>query len=138
MWSFLYNVKFDIPAAQKVIASWPTEVVVSPWELGARVPFPADMVYFFGGGYLNPVEEAYKAMRTMPYDESGWDPSAIIYAVEGNKWFTESPAGFMTVDSIGATTFTADPDHGNRRFLVVDNAQASALSDHMVELAIRK
>ncbi|MBO7468056.1 MAG: nucleoside hydrolase [Bacteroidaceae bacterium] len=133
-----YNVHCDIPAARKVLEEWPTEIVVSPYEVGSATPFPAQNVVRFGGGKPNPVAEGYKAYRKMPYDRSGWDPSAMICGVEGNKFFTLSPPGHICVDSVGVTIFTPDPDNGKAYYLIVNNAQATALSDHMVELATYK
>lgn len=133
-----YNVHCDIPAARKVLEEWPTEIVVSPYEVGSATPFPAQNVVRFGGGKPNPVAEGYKAYRKMPYDRSGWDPSAMICGVEGNKFFTLSPPGHICVDSVGVTTFIPDPDSGKAYYLIVNNAQAAALSDHMVELATYK
>ncbi|MBO4444399.1 MAG: nucleoside hydrolase [Bacteroidaceae bacterium] len=133
-----YNVNRDLLAAQKVFEEWPTEIIASPFEVGEATPFPAQNVVRFGGGKPNPVAEGYKAYRKMPYDESGWDPSAMICGVEGHALFTLSPAGYICVDSVGVTTFNPDPDKGKAHYLIVNNAQAAALSDHMVELATYK
>jgi inosine-uridine nucleoside N-ribohydrolase len=37
-----YNVKIDIRAAQNLVATWPTPIVFSGFEIGAALPFPAD------------------------------------------------------------------------------------------------
>ncbi len=77
--------------------------------------------------------EAYKAYRQMPYDRPTWDPTAVLYAVEGGDWFTVSPPGRIAVTEEGSTFFTEDPA-GTRRYLAVNADQRAAILQHFVEL----
>ena len=69
----------------------------------------------------------------MPYDRPMWDPTALMYAVEGEKWFTMSPKGQISITDEGSTLFTATPD-GDRKYMMVDTLQAKAIIEHFVEL----
>ena len=129
-----YNVVKDIPAAKTVFEEWPTPIVTSPFELGIRVKYPATSIENdFGWAGPHPVVEAYKAYLQMPYDRPTWDPTAVLYAVEGESWFTVSEPGFISVTDEGSTLFTPD-EKGTRRYLKVDDAQADAILDHFVKV----
>ena len=128
-----YNVAKDIPAAKTIFQEWPTPVVTSPFEVGCQIKYPATSIENdFDWAGLHPVVEAYKAYLPMPYDRETWDPTAVLYAVEGDKWFTVSEPGRITVSDVGSTFFTPD-EKGDRRFLSVDEAQAAAVKAHFIE-----
>lgn len=129
-----YNVFKDIPAAKVILEEWPTPVVTSPFELGIKVLYPGSNIENdFGWAGLHPVVEGYKAYQPMPYDRPMWDPTAVLYAVEGDKWFTLSPAGDITVTDEGYTLFTPN-ENGTRRYLSVDQAQADSISAYFVKI----
>ena len=129
-----YNVVKDIPAAKAVFEGWPTPVVTSPVEVGGGIKYPASSIENdFGWASLHPMVEAYKAYRQMPYDRPTWDPTAVLYAVEGGDWFTVSPPGRIAVTEEGSTFFTEDPA-GTRRYLAVNADQRAAILQHFVEL----
>ena len=129
-----YNVVKDIPAAKKVFEEWPTPVVTSPWEVGSKIKYPATSIEndFVWAG-LHPVVEAYKAYMDMPYDRETWDPTAVLYAIEGGKWFTVSDPGFIKVSDEGATLYKPGRK-GDRRYLMVDEEQAEAIKAHFIEI----
>ena len=129
-----YNVVKDIPAAKKVFEEWPTPVVTSPWELGSKVKYPATSIENdFNWAGLHPMVEAYKAYMEMPYDRETWDPTAVLYALEGEKWFTLSESGTIKVSDEGSTLFKPKKK-GTRRYLVVDDGQAEAIKAHFIEI----
>lgn len=129
-----YNVMKDVPAAKVIFETWPTPVVTSPFELGIQTCYPASSIEKdFDWAELNPIVEAYKSYLPMPYDRPMWDPTALMYAVEGEKWFTMSPNGQISITDEGSTLFTATHD-GDRKYMMVDTLQAKAIIEHFVEL----
>ena len=129
-----YNVVKDIPAAKVIFGEWPTPVVTSPFEVGIQVNYPATSIENdFGWTPAHPVVEAYKAYLPMPYDRPTWDPTAVLYAVEGGDWFTVSEPGRIIMTDEGSTLFEAD-EAGTRRYLSVTEDQAKAILDHFVEV----
>ena len=132
-----YNVIKDVPAAKVIFEKWPTPLVTSPFELGIQVQYPATSIENdFSWAPQHPVVEAYKAYLPMPYDRPTWDPTAVLYAVEGGDWFTVSPPGRIEVTDKGATLFTEDPA-GDRRYLAVTPEQAGAILNHFIEVITR-
>lgn len=140
-----FNVKQDIPAATKVFAEWPTDIVVSPFELGTKVNFKGGNIGFFEWylryptveKYSNPIAIAYRKYLPMPYDRPMWDPTAAIYGVEGAEGlFTMGPRGTVTIDENGLSSFKEDPA-GRHRIMSVTPQQAEHALDHLNGLAER-
>jgi len=75
------NLVHDGPAAAHAIAQWPTPIVFSGWEIGARV---------LTGGRLrelpatSPVCRAYQLFNGLKPHKS-WDQTAVLYAVRGTR-----------------------------------------------------
>ena len=134
-----YNVYVDVPAAKAVFESWPTAVVTSPFEVGDLIRYPATSIEndFGWAKPAHPMCESYKNYLKMPYDRQTWDPTAVLYAVEGEQWFTMSPKGKINVTEIGNTHFTAD-DTCDRQYLQVDSLQAAKILDHFIEIVTSK
>jgi inosine-uridine nucleoside N-ribohydrolase len=129
-----YNVMKDAGAAGKVFSEWPTPIVTSPFELGKQVLYPASVIETgFAWTPAHPVVVAYKSYLPMPYDRPCWDPTAVLYAVEGGSWFRVSQPGFISVDNQGITSFTANPA-GNRRYLETNPAQADRIKNRLIQL----
>ena len=130
-----FNVVKDIASAQKVFGEWPGEVVASGFEVGRAIRYPAKRIATdFVWASRNPLVEAYKAYKPMPYDEPLWDPSAALYAVRQEAgYFSLSPAGKIEVDGKGSTRFVAGD--GRQHYLVVNEAQKALVLEAIAELA---
>lgn len=130
-----YNVIHDIPAAKKVLETWPTPVVISPFEVGLAIKYPGSSIEndFSWAQNGHPMVESYKDYLPMPHDRPTWDLTAVLYAVEGDKWFTMSEKCDVKVTEKGQTLFTPD-ENGNVIYMKVDEAQADAINKHFQEL----
>lgn len=129
-----YNVWKDVPSARTIFEEWPSPVVASPFDVGIKVLYPADSIeQDFKWAEHHPLVEAYKAYLPMPYDRPTWDPTAVLYAVEGDSWFTVSPSGDVKVTDDGRTIF-AENEFGTRRYISVNDEQADAIRDHFVNM----
>ena len=129
-----YNVVKDLPAAVKVFAEWPTEIVVSPFEVGRAIKYPGESIENdFTWAPKHPMVEAYKAYLPMPYDRPTWDLTSVLYAVEGDSWFTMSEPGRIEITQEGSSVFTSSPD-GNVRYMKVDDAQCAAILGRFKEV----
>jgi inosine-uridine nucleoside N-ribohydrolase len=131
-----FNVQTDIPSAQKLFREWPTPIVVSGYEIGASILFPASSIERdFAYVPDHPIAEAYRNYMKMPYDRPTWDLTAALYAVRPERgYFTLSAPGTIAVDGRGVTHFTPDPS-GRHRYLTVNDAQRSRALEAMILLA---
>jgi hypothetical protein len=72
----------DPEARGRVLAEWPTAIVIAPAALGDALAFPAaSLEKDFAWAPAHPVVDAYRAYRPMPYDAPSAALAAALYAV---------------------------------------------------------
>jgi inosine-uridine nucleoside N-ribohydrolase len=130
-----YNVRIDIPSAQRLVHNWPTPIVFSGFEIGISIPYPAKSIdHDFAYVPHHPLQEAYQLYKHTPHERPTWDPTAVLYAIAPDDgYFGLSPRGRVTVEDDGFTRFTPDPD-GPHRFLTVTPEQIAKTRKALVEL----
>jgi inosine-uridine nucleoside N-ribohydrolase len=129
-----YNVMTDIPAATKLFATWPTDIYISGYEVGAAILYPAASIENdFPQG--NPVAEAYRLYAKMPYDRPSWDLTTVLYDLRPDRgYFDVAPLGDVLVSANGSTSF--QPSAQGKRFLLrVDAIQVARTREACVWLA---
>jgi len=133
------GIQGDIPAARRLFAEWPGQIVAVGSEIGAAVPFPGSSIEKdFAWAPVHPVVDAYRAIRPMPYDAPATALAAALYAVRPKEnYFKVSDPGGITVADSGVTQFTASAS-GRHRYLIADPAQKEKLIAAYVELASAK
>lgn len=131
-----FNVETDIPSAHKLFAEWPTPVVVSGYEVGESMLFPASSIeHDFSYVPDHPIAEGYRLLMKMPYNRPTWDLTAALYAVwPDHGFFDLSPPGRISVLPDGGTKFVADPN-GKQRYLIVTQAERPRTLETMILLA---
>jgi uncharacterized Ntn-hydrolase superfamily protein len=131
-----YNVYVDLDAAKKVFAGWPTPIVVSGFEIGRAIKYPASSIeHDFGYVKHHPLREAYELYQRMPYDRETWDLTAVLYAVRPDRgYFGLSPAGTIRVDDQAITQFEPS-ENGRHRYLSVTPEQIARVREALVQLA---
>lgn len=134
-----FNVYCDIPAAQRMTNEWPTEIVVSPYEVGDKILYPASSIENdFGWKIPNPLVVGYINYLQMPYDRQTWDLTSVLCVVEEDKnFFGSSGKGTIAVDDKGITTFVSSAN-GKHSYLKVTDEQATAVKNRFVELIVQK
>ncbi|MES2598391.1 MAG: nucleoside hydrolase [Verrucomicrobiota bacterium] len=134
-----YNVKLDIPAAQKLAKQWPTPIVWSGYEIGVAAAFP-HVVIEQDLDYLphHPLKEAYYLYNPPPHDRPTWDPTAVLYAIQPDRgYFDLSPPGNITVEDDSATLFRPSKDgKGKHRFLIMSPEQTARVREAVVQLSV--
>lgn len=123
-----WNVVGDLPASLKFISQWPSDIVITPFELGNAARFPGERMERLLP-LCHPVALAYAAFKKMPYDRPSWDITAVQYAVEGPGMFGVSPKGRVSMNEQGVTTF--ETCHGGRHVVLsATPEQARSLVEH--------
>jgi len=131
-----YNVVVDIPAAKKVFTDWPTPIVVSGFEVGRAVTYPAVSIERdFAYVRHHPLAEGYRLYMKMPYDRPTWDLTSVLYAVRPDRgYFGLSEAGTISIDDQGYSSH-APAAAGKHRYLTVDESQIVRAREALVQLA---
>ena len=130
-----FNVVNDCDAARDVFDNWPTQIIVSPFEVGMQVKYPASSIlHDFNEVKYHPLAEAYKSYMKMPYDRPCWDPTAVLYVMEkDSNYFSMSGPGIVKIDTACASRFVPDKE-GNCRYLRLDSIQAKSVVKRLVEV----
>jgi inosine-uridine nucleoside N-ribohydrolase len=131
-----FNVERDTASARKLFDRWPGEIVVSGFEIGQALLFPAAAIEKdFAWAADHPVTDAYRNYKKMPYDRPTWDLTAALYAIRPDAaYFSLSPRGKISSDDKGLTHFQAD-SAGRHRYLVLGEGQRARVLESMILLA---
>lgn len=134
-----FNVIHDIPASKHVIENWPSGLILSPFEVGPKVMYPAKSIENdFKWVTNHPLVDAYKRYRPFPYNRPTWDLTSVYYAVEQKDNLLDiSNAGKLTVDDKGFTFFKEDPS-GQHYVLSIKESNAKLLKSYFVDLIKQK
>ncbi len=135
------NVVTDSAASATVFSHWPTRIVISPFEVGSTIPYPASS---FSNDFnfvdYHPLMEAKRWYSAEPGNSPTWDMTAVLYAVE-------EEAGYFSLSEPGkvilgwepeikhhiVTNFSSDPD-GKHFYLIVDSIQSERIRDRFLEI----
>lgn len=135
-----YNVKLDVPAAQKLAREWPTEMVWSGFEIGVAAAYPHQSIERdFEYVKHHPLKEAYVLYSPPPHDRPTWDPTAVLYAVYPDRnYFNVSPPGTVSVDDDAATVFRPKrkEEVGKHRYLAMNAEQTARVREAIVQLCV--
>jgi hypothetical protein len=131
-----YNVIKDIPAAKTLARYWPTPIVYSGFEIGLSIPYPAVSIERdYGYVEHHPLAESYYLYNPPPHNRPTWDLTSVLYAIRPDRgYFDLSPAGTVTVDEKGLTTFEAS-DNGLHRYLIATPDQRVRVTEAQVQLS---
>jgi inosine-uridine nucleoside N-ribohydrolase len=78
-----YNLMWDTAASVRAINDWPTPIVFSGFEIGARVKVGARLRET---PEANPVRACYQHYNGL-HDREAWDLTAVLYAVRGARQY---------------------------------------------------
>jgi hypothetical protein len=123
-----------------LFAEWPSPIVVAGAEVGAALPFPGASIdkQFAETVPDNPVADAYRAYKTMPYDTPSGAMAAALYAARPKEgYFKLSGNGKISVGDDGRTNFAA-AEKGTHQYLVVDPEQKDKILLAYIDLASAK
>ncbi|HEY3838410.1 MAG TPA: hypothetical protein VGL72_17645 [Bryobacteraceae bacterium] len=129
----------DAASARKLLAEWPTPVVLCGKDVGDALPFPgASMDKEFAWSPAHPVVDAYRAFHAMPYDAPSQDLAAVFHAVHPDAGlFKISEPGTISFDDNGHASF-APGSGGKHRQLMVDPDQKAAILEKFVAITSAK
>lgn len=130
-----FNIKCDIPSAQKIFRDWPGKLVASGFEIGKDICVTKSCMNADVGEGNNPVRDVFFFYRGAHAGEnqSSWDLTSVLYAVRPNRgYFTLSQPGTITVTDSGQTHFTPS-EEGNRFFLKATPVQKAMVQGILQE-----
>jgi inosine-uridine nucleoside N-ribohydrolase len=131
-----YNVRIDISNAKKLIEDWPSPVIMSGFEIGISLPYPArSILNDFNYVKHHPISAAYQLYMPTPHERPTWDLTSVLHGVRPDRnYFGLSPRGRIKVHADGYTEFIAT-ESGNRQFLTMTAEQRAMTLETLVNLS---
>jgi len=131
-----YNIYTDGHAAKELLASWPTPMVFSGFEMGLKVLFPYSSIEKdFSYVPNHPVAEAFKQFAKPGDNRPNYDSTAVLEAIRPDHGYFElSAPGRVTLGKKDVTEFTPDPQ-GNCRYLILKPENVSRVEEALVMLS---
>ena len=137
-----HNIIMDLPAAQKVCADWPGEIVFSGYETGDAIRLSVcglenDLSHpspnFLWDSYV-----AWCTSNKMPptHARPCWDLTSVLFVLrpeKGRDYFTLSEPGKVTVLENGVTKFTPC-ENGKHRVFLTSPVQNARVQEAFVNL----
>jgi len=129
------QVAADAGALTRLLADWPTEIVIAGADVGDALAFPAaSLEKDFAWAPAHPVVDAYRAYRPMPYDAPAAAMAAALYAVRPQEsYFKLSASGTASLGPAGLQL--ASSAGGKHRMLAFDPAQKDRILQLYAEMA---
>jgi inosine-uridine nucleoside N-ribohydrolase len=115
-----YNLMWDTSASVRAINDWPTPIVFSGFEIGARVKVGARLK---DTTESNPVRACYQHYNGLNNREA-WDLTAILYAVRGS-------GDYWTISEPGFALMHARVSHGYNEWISTPSKQHRYLIEKM-------
>ena len=130
-----YNVKIDIPNAKRILEQWPSEVVVSGFEIGISLRYPArSILEDFSYVEKHPIPTAYQLYNPTPHERPTWDLTSVLQGVRPDRgYFDLSAPGEIKVHNDGYTEFLPQ-EKGTRKFLILKPENTQRVRDTLVHL----
>jgi mono/diheme cytochrome c family protein len=128
-------IRADVAGFRKLLAEWPTKIVMAGAELNEALPFPGGRLDDVAAWAPNhPVVDAYRAFKPMPYDGPTQALAAVLSTVSPeDNYFDLSEPGTITVLDNGRTRFTPSPD-GRHHYLIARPEHKERVLDTYVKL----
>jgi inosine-uridine nucleoside N-ribohydrolase len=135
------NVVTDSAASSQVFDKWPTRIVITPFEVGSTIPYPASSFQRdFDFVDFHPLIEAKRWYGSELRNSPTWDMTAVLYAIEKDSgYFSLSEPGRVSmgwepdIQHHIITEFTPDPA-GTHFYLRVDDLQRQRIQTRLLEL----
>ena len=124
-----FNVMKDAKASQNVYTNWPTQIIFSGFEIGAKIKAGLPLIHN-AAIKNNPTKDVFTICIPMAKEDSlgrmSWDETAVLVAIKGySAWYTLRP-GRITVADDGKNGWD---DKGAGQAYLVEKADYHVVQD---------
>ncbi|MDO3626317.1 nucleoside hydrolase [Mucilaginibacter sp. BT774] len=129
-----FNVMKDAKASQDVYTNWPTQIILSGFEIGAKVLVGVPLIH--NDAIENdPVKDVFRISIPMAKEDSlgrkSWDETAVLVAIKGYSPYYNLHHGRMSVADDGKNTWD---DNGNGQAYLVEKVDYKEVEKLINEL----
>lgn len=133
-----FNVMKDAKSSQNVFANWPTQVIFSGFEIGAKILAGLPLIY--NDAIKNdPVKDVFRISIPLASEDSlgrkSWDETAVLVAIKGYSAFYTLHTGKIKVADDGKNDWD---DSGNGQAYLVERVDHKVVQDLINELIMHQ
>lgn len=133
-----YNVHRDAPASKKVFAAWPTDILLSGFEIGQKIKTGLPLIR--NESISNsPVKDVFRISIPMAAEDKegrmSWDQTAIFVAVKGVSPYFEIVPGRMVMHEDGSNSWDST---GKNHFYLVQKMPVGEMTNIINELMMHQ
>jgi len=133
---FEFNVMKDAKASQNVYQNWPTQIILSGFEIGAKIHVGIPLIH--NSSIKNdPVKDVFSISIPMAKEDSAgrmsWDETAVFVAIKGYSKYYTLHAGRMKVADDGSDTWD---DNGKGQVYLVEKVDYKVVQ-HLIDELIQ-
>ena len=133
-----FNVDQDASASQNVFRNWPTDVLLSGFEIGQKIKTGLPLIHNKGIQH-SPVKNVFSICIPMAAEDSAgrmsWDETAVLVAVKGYEPFYRLEHGRMEVAADGSDRWV---NEGNQQAHLVEAVPPSVVQDYVNKLMMHQ
>jgi len=135
---FEFNVMKDAKASQNVYQNWPTQVILSGFEIGAKIHVGLPLIH--NNAIKNdPVKDVFSISIPMAKEDSAgrmsWDETAVLVAIKGYSKYYTLHQGRMKVAGDGSDTWD---DTGKGQAYLVEKADYKVVQQLIDQLILHQ
>lgn len=135
-----FNIYCDTPASIMVMNEWPTEIILSGFEIGHVVLTGKQVIQMPVEN--SPVKDTYvMCLKEGDFDgRMSWDQTAVLVAIKGYEPYYSTERGTVQVDDNGANTWS--PSENGKHIRLIEKMPhtqvASLIESYMMHQPITK
>jgi pyrimidine-specific ribonucleoside hydrolase len=133
-----FNLNQDIGSSGKVLASWPTPILFSGFEIGWKIRTGLPLIHN-DKIHDSPVKDVFAICIPMAAEDSAgrmsWDESAVFVAVKGWQKYYDLEPGECRLDSNGVDTWIKS---GTRQARLVEKISPQTMSEILNQLIMHQ
>lgn len=136
-----FNIKEDPISSAYVAAHWPTEILLSGFEIGNNIitgKATAEMPI-----HRSPIKDAYKLSlpQDNPFGRNSWDQTAVLVAIKGYERYYSIVRGTLQVNEVTGVNSWKQDDKGRHAYLVKkmpEKQVTSLIENFMMHQPVKK
>ena len=134
-----FNVMKDIPASNNVFANWPTQIIFSGFEIGAKIKVGLPLINN-AAIKKDPTKDVFRVSIPMAKEDAAgrmsWDETSVLVAIKGyDKWYTPHTGHISTIAADGKNSWD---NGGTGQAYLVEKTPYTAVQDLINELIMHQ
>jgi inosine-uridine nucleoside N-ribohydrolase len=133
-----FNVNRDAPASQNVFSNWPTNILLSGFEIGWKIRVGLPLIHN-NSIHNSPVKDVFRICIPMAVEDSAgrmsWDETAALVAVKGYQPFYNLEYGRIQVAADGSNTWSSE---GKQHAHLVEAVSPEIVRDYINKIIMHQ